>query len=415
MKRGIDLLNDRAASTAHRRCRQSAPMEPVRLNVLHVIPGVAPRDGGPSVAIHAIVKGLAVLGARVSVATTNADGRGELEVPVDRPVIIDNATYHYFRRTLSGDWKFSVPLTVWLIRNISQFDVVHVHALFSYATIPACRLASRAGIPFVLRPLGTLDRWSLQQKAWKKRPYLRFVERRHLADAAAIHVTSPQEADAVAALGYGRKARLVPLGADLPDERKRSRKPGPFRLLYLSRLHAKKGLPLLLEALSKVLLKHPGSAELIVAGRGTPTYEQEMRSLCETLGIHSHVRFAGQVDGDAKHQLLADSDLFVLPSHTENFGIAVAEAMAASLPVIVSNQVGLAHAIRRANAGIVVPRDSDAIAASIDRLMHDAEECSRLGDNGRMLVAQQFSWSRTSEALASLYDEITSLHTGTAR
>lgn len=381
--------------------------------MLHVIAGVAPCDGGPSVAIHAIARGLTKLGADVTVATTNADGRGELTVPVDREVITGGVRYQYFRRTLNGDWKFSLPLTSWLSRNIHRFDIVHVHGLFSYATIPACRLAARAAVPFILRPLGTLDPWSLQQKAWKKRPYLRLVERRHLSDAAAIHVTSPQEADAVAALGYGAKTWLVPLGAELPAERTGPRLTGPFRILYLSRLHEKKGLPLLFEAVARVKLRKVESVELFVAGGGTPYYEQSMRANCDALGIRDQVRFLGHVEGTAKQQLLTSADLFVLPSHTENFGIAVAEAMAAGLPVIVSDQVGLADEIRDSNAGIVVPRESGAIEAAIVKLMRDPAECARLGRNGRALIARRFSWDRTSNALMSLYATFVASRDGT--
>lgn len=382
------------------------------MRVLHVIPGVAPRDGGPSVAIHAMARGVAALGADVAVATTNADGDGELPVPVDRDVIEASVTYRYFRRSLNGDWKFSLPLTAWLRDNVRRFDVVHVHALFSYATIPSCRLAAHAGVPFILRPLGTLDPWSLRQKRWKKTPYLRFVERRHLADAAAVHVTSAQEADAVAALGFGGKARLIPLGAELAPERGAPRTARPLRVLYLSRIHEKKGLPLLLDAVARLRRAYPDAVELVVAGRGAPDYEREMHAACDTLGITRAVRFVGHVDGAAKARTFDEADVFVLPSHTENFGIAVAEAMAAGLPVVVSDQVGLAESIQSADAGVVVPRDPAAISGALERLMRDWEERERLGRNARALIADRFSWTRTSEALLALYRELTTARAG---
>ena len=382
------------------------------MRVLHVIPGVAPRDGGPSVAIHAMARGVAALGADVAVVTTNADGDGELPVPVDRDVIEASVTYRYFRRSLNGDWKFSLPLAAWLRHNVRRFDVVHVHALFSYATIPACRLAARAGVPFILRPLGTLDPWSLRQKRWKKTPYLRLVERRHLADAAAIHVTSPQEAEAVAALGFGSKTRLIPLGAELGPERAAPRTAPPLRVLYLSRIHEKKGLPLLLDAVARLLRAHPGAVEVVIAGRGAPEYERAMHAMCDELGIASAVRFVGHVDGAAKARTFDDADVFVLPSHTENFGIAVAEAMAAGLPVVVSDQVGLAESVQAADAGIVVPRDAAAIAGALERLMHDGAARERLGRNARALIAERFSWARTSEGLLALYRELATTRAG---
>ena len=130
--------------------------------------------------------------------------RASLDVPVDTPVIDDGVVYRYFARTVPGSWKFSWPMTRWLWANAGGYDVVHVHALFSYATIPGCRAAAHAPVPYVLRPLGTLSEWSLGHRRWKKRPYYALLERSHLEMASAIHVTSDAEAEDVARLGLRR-------------------------------------------------------------------------------------------------------------------------------------------------------------------------------------------------------------------
>src|SRR5262249_4221268 len=257
-------------------------------------------------------------------------GPRSLDVPVDTPVIDDGVVFRYFARSVPGSWKFSWPMTRWLWANAGAYDVVHVHALFSYATIPGCRAAARAPVPYVLRPLGTLSGWSLNRRRWKKRPYYALLERSHLAMAAAIHVTSQAEAEDVARLGYGNRARVIPLGVDVGA---RPLRPGrvasgsdPLRLLFLSRLHEKKNVPMLLRALATAT-NNVRRIELTVAGDGDPAYRDHLAELADQLGLRDIVSFAGHVDGTAKERAFAEADCFVLPSAHENFGLAVAEAL----------------------------------------------------------------------------------------
>jgi glycosyltransferase involved in cell wall biosynthesis len=384
------------------------------VKILHVIPSVAMRDGGPSIAIREMSTALAAAGAVVTVATTDADGpHARLLVPLEVPVRVGDVEYRHFARSMPGNWKLSIPLARWLFGNTGSFDVVHVHALFSYATIPGCRAAHRAGVPYVVRPLGTLDGWSLGQKSWKKAPYLQLIERHHLAHASAIHATSESEGDAVRALGYGEKVRVIPLGVGgaVVADQKYPRSDAAMRLLFLSRLHPKKGIPLLLGAVRKA--RDAGArVELVIAGGGPDAYKSELESGVRSLELADIVTFVGHVEGEDKRKLLASADVFVLPSHQENFGIAVAEALAAGLPVIVSDQVGIAPAIANAGAGRVVTVDSDALTAAIRDLAEHPEERSRMGVRAAALARDFFSWSRTAALLMELYRE---LQTGPVR
>jgi glycosyltransferase involved in cell wall biosynthesis len=348
---------------------------------------------------------LAARGLEVTVASTDADGPDALDVPLDEPVTEDGVIYRYFARTIPGSWKFSWPLTTWLLRNASTFDVVHVHALFSYSTIPGCRGAARRDVPYVLRPLGTLDPWSLKHQGWKKRPYLRLIERSHLAGAAAIHATSESEASAIRALGFGHCLHVIPLGVDggPTPERVPVAESRPMRMLFMSRLHPVKGLPVLLDAMHRLGQSGPNHAELVIAGSGDPSYERELRQLVESRGLSALVHFAGRVEGEEKRRLLAWADLFVLPSHHENFGIAVAEAMAASLPVLVTEQVAVAQEVAEARAGIVVPLDARSLASAISSLAGDHAALRRMGLQGAKLVRERWTWTRCAESLERLY------------
>ncbi|HEX8847964.1 MAG TPA: glycosyltransferase [Gemmatimonadaceae bacterium] len=377
------------------------------MRVLHVIGSVAPREGGPTVAIKGMSSALAAQGLEVTVATTNADGpRDTLDVPVRDPVIEKGVEYRHFARTLPGTFGLSLPLSRWLRANVAAYDVVEVHGLFVHATIAGCRAARRAGVPYVVRPLGMLDPWSLAQHAWKKRPYIRLIERPHLDGAAAIHATSESEADSVRGLGYRDRVRVIPLGVDaMPASRSERRGGDAIELLFLSRLHPKKNVPLLLAAVAEAR-KAGADLRLTIAGTGTDEYRAELDRQVDALALRPVVRFVGQVAGDAKRELLARSDVFALPSSQENFGIAVAEALAAGLPVVVSDQVALAPDIAAADAGIIVPVDVAATAAALIDLARDPERRRAMGDRAARLAEARYSWARTARELRELYEEL---------
>jgi glycosyltransferase involved in cell wall biosynthesis len=360
-------------------------------------------------AVRAMARGLARRGIDVTVATTNAAGASTLQVPVDTPVIDDGVVYRYFTRTVPGSWKFSWPMTRWLWANARAYDVVHVHALFSYATIPGCRAAAHVPVPYVIRPLGTLSQWSLGHRRWKKRPYYALLERSHLQMAAAIHVTSDAEAEDVAKLGYASRTRIIPLGVDvreLPPRRYRVEAGGePLRLLFLSRLHQKKNLPLLLRALAMAVKTTP-RIHLTIAGDGEAQYRSQLETLARELGLLEHVRFVGHVDGEAKQRALGDADCFILPSANENFGIAVAEALGSGLPVIVTPGVALSGDVAGAGAGLITEAaEADVTSAIIWAAEHPAA-LVEMGERAWQFARRSLSWETTSERLAALYEEI---------
>ena len=370
-------------------------------------------DGGPNVAVRAIARGLVRRGIDVTVATTNAAGALSLDVPVDTPVIDDGVVFHYFARSVPGSWKFSWPMRRWVWANAGTYDVVHVHALFSYATIPGCRAAARVPVPYVVRPLGTLSAWSLGHRRWKKRPYYALLERPHLAGAAAIHVTSQAEAEDVARLGYGDRARVIPLGVDVGVRpSRRARVAGgsePLRLLFLSRLHEKKNIPLLLRALAGAT---PASRriELTVAGDGDAGYRDYLAELADQLGLRDVVSFAGHLDGIVKERAFAEADCFVLPSAHENFGLAVAEALAAGLPVILTQNVALARDVHAAGAGVVTEPTESALASALVWASDHPAALVEMGDRAWQHASRELSWDTACLRLAALYDELTADH-----
>lgn len=380
------------------------------VKVLHVIPGISVFYGGPSKATIELCREIQRHGFDVEIATTDADLQGNLPVPLGAPIDEHGVTLWVFRSPAFAKYGYSPDLTRWLRQHVREYRLLHLHGFFSYPLLPAAFFAKQYDIPYIVRPIGHLNPWSLHQRGARKRLFFELFGRTLLRGAAAIHATSELERRSLARLGFGEKAVVIPLGVDLPHPARLAREPAappsPPRLLFLSRIDPKKGLPALLEAVR--LIKDRGQPiVLTIAGTGDAPYLQAMKDLVRHLAIEQEVRFSGFVVGAEKSCYLAESDVFVLPSYDENFGLAVAEAMAAGLPVIVSDGVALAREVADAGAGLVVPAGSvDALCQAILRLTSDEETRRTMGRRARALVERWFTWDRVGHQLADLYQTI---------
>ena len=380
------------------------------MRVLQVIPSVSPVHGGPSRAIVDIEQALAARGMEVTTVTTNDDGDAHtLAVPCGVPIATPCATRWYFPRS-SVFFKVSVGLGRWLRENIAAFDVVHAHALFSFAPVAAAFLAHRAGVPYVLRPLGVLAPYGMtRHHPFLKKASFALIERRLLQSASAVHFTSSAEQADAETLGLKCNGVLIPLGIDLNSSPQnaivRQKQGDVINLLFLARIERKKNLEGLLEALRLVLSKYP-DVTLNIAGDGDAKYVDTLKSLACDLAIDGHVNWLGYVDGDRKSEVLAAASAFVLPSYSENFGIAVVEALAAGLPCLVSHGVAISDEIDKAGAGIVVGTTSVEIAAGIQKILEDGRGIPAMSAAARALAASAFSIDAMGARLEALYRDI---------
>lgn len=385
------------------------------MRVLHVIPSVSAVHGGPSRALKLMTEGLAARGIQVDVATTDDDGAGHLAVALGKP-ISENGVRTWFFRRQTRFYKVSLPLTRWLARNVASYDLVHIHALFSYSSTAAAWLAKRQRVPYVLRPLGTLNRWGMEKHhARYKRLSLALVERRIIEGATLVHYTSTQEQREAEELGIHPPSAVIPVGIPLLQE-------GPYRseawvaaraprlrdrtrILFLSRLDPKKGVELLFGALARV--KRAGrNVALVIAGSGDPKYVETLTALASQLNVNGEAVWTGQVGGDEKEALLRAADLFVLPSHSENFGIAAVEAMAAGLPVIVTDRVGIHPEIAASGAGIVIQPDEESLAFAIEELIDNPAARREMGARGWALARDKFSVEAMTNGLMEAYGRV---------
>jgi glycosyltransferase involved in cell wall biosynthesis len=384
------------------------------MRVLHVIPSLASADGGPSRALQDMERALSGCGVHVETACTDhAGARQRNGKPCLTPVLENGVTRRYFAKRTEF-YKVAPSFVPWMRDHVRGFDVVHVHALFSFMSVAAASAARKAAVPYVIRPLGVLNEYGVNQsRPLLKRLSLRVVESRLLRDAAAVHFTSPDEQAQAQTLGIAMNSVVVPLGIDLtrdtrtwPDRPKPSPDmKKPLRLLFLSRVHPKKNLEALIGALAQVRGRGVDAC-LCIAGDGEETYLRTLRQLADETGVSESVTWLGHVEGERKASAFADADVFVLPSHSENFGIALVEAIAAGLPCVVSEGVALAAEIAAAGAGVRVQPHATSIADGIVTYA-DSEEIRHAASlAGRSLAEREYSMASMGQKLTALYQEI---------
>jgi len=319
-----------------------------------------------------------------------------------------------------------------LRKNIAGFDLVHIHALFSFSSTMAARIARQHSVPYLVRPLGVLNRWGMEnRRPILKRVSFRLVELPSLLNSAAIHYTSNAERAEAASLDpqlAEHESVVIPLPVERVAqgnaERFLDRYPklrGCRIILILSRIHPMKGIELLLDAFAIVRNQHNDVA-LVIAGEGEEAYVRGLReragtnlrsrsasgSACPTNLQEEDTRivWTGHLSGEMKAAALAAADVFVLPSASENFGIAAAESLAAGIPTIVSEEVALSSDIRRYDAGVVVQRDAQQLAAAISDSLSNKERAAGLAANGRRLAEERYSPEAVGRALHELYQKI---------
>lgn len=307
-----------------------------------------------------------------------------------------------------GRWCFAPAMFWTLSRHLHDTDYIFLHSLHSFPVLAGYVLARLYHKPYSLWPHGVLAPFQRRVSAGKKKVYDWIVARRMLNQASMIVYTAPAEREETRPLGVIAPSVIIPHGFDAreyvhlpPRGRFRAKYlqgyPGPL-VLFLSRLNAKKGLDLLAQAFALVVKQAPEARLAIVGGGDPPKFVSQVRNWLRECGVDNHAAMPGLLVGQEKLQAFADADVFVLPSHGENFGFAVFEAMASRIPVVVSDTLNYADEIRRYEAGFVVRRDPQEIAAAILDLLGDPGLRQRMGENGLRLV-QAYSWKSCGERI----------------
>jgi len=372
------------------------------MHILHVVAGLPPAGGGLSELVPRFALEAARLGHDVTVATVAA--RAEPLAAAADEAAAAGVRIVRFAPAAPRAVFFSWDMLHGLGPLAQAAEVVHVHSNWTFPVWHGCQAARDARKPLVMSPQGCLDPVRLAHSAWKKR-LVGALDRRCLRQADVIHATSPAEREWIERyVGGSPRIEVIPNGVDLPT---RLPVPKPAdrtrHVLSLGRLHPLKGLDLLLEAWSRALRETPPDErwQLLIAGpdeQGTrAALERQARDLNLT-----NVTFSGPLYGADKDRALADADLFVLPSRSENFGIVVAEALAAGVPVITTK--GTPWSEIEGSCGWWVDVAAEPLARALAQAMSlsDAERVA-VGTRGRAVVAAKYQWVSVGKALAELY------------
>ena len=388
------------------------------MKILQIVPSVSLVYGGPSQMVLGLSKALANEGIEVTLVTTNSNGdagQPPLDVPLKKAMEQHGYEIIYFPCSPFKRYKFSLPLLQWLNRRANDYDLAHIHALFSPVSTFSATVARRKKLPYILRPLGTLDPADLRKKKLLKKLYGSLLEKPNLKGAAAIHFTSEEETKVSVRYGTTTNDLIIPLGVDLPHNfpaPKTARQQWGIPnneplLLFMSRIDPKKGLDLLLPALER-LQKEGLQFHFVLAGANPqdPEYENSIKEQIMNSTLVKVTTIVGFVRGEAKLALLQDADIFVLPSYYENFGIAVAEAMATQTPVLISDRVHIWEAIKERAAGWISSCDLEQLTATLRNALANSQTWEQMGERARDLVRDKYSWDAIAKQLITTYSQL---------
>jgi glycosyltransferase involved in cell wall biosynthesis len=383
------------------------------IRILHVIASIAQRTGGPAKAVVDMAAAVAARGHAVSIYTTDREMSQAERADIGKPAA-DGVERRVFRQNWPQQFAASWDLGAALEEAIPKADVVHLHSLYLYHVWKAASVCRLAKVPYLLRPHGSLDPYLWRRHRLRKSLVELAFQNRVIRAAAALHWTAADEMRLAAPYTFGAPGVVVPNGLDmrgyatLPE-------PGAFfaahpelagtkPILFLSRINFKKGLDVLVPAFAKALAVDP-ALRLVIAGPDDG-YQKTAEGFAATAGVADKILWLGMLSGEAKKAAFVDCAAFALPSWSENFGIAIVEAMACKAPVIVSDRVNIWREIEGAGAGLVSPPDIDAVAAHILLLAGDRARATRMGEAGRRLVEERYDWAKIALDLERVYAKL---------
>lgn len=359
------------------------------MRMVHVVPHIDQEAAGPSYSVPRLCESLAALGHDVELsclAARNEIPGVRLDLHPQWPVLNRFAISSSHARALHAKAR--------------KLDIVHNHSLWSMVNVASGWVVPGRGAKLVTSPRGTLSPWALRRTKTLK-SLLWPLQQRTLSRADLLHATSEVEYAEIRAMGLTAPVAVIPNGIDLPAEQDRVSISETRTLLFLSRIHPIKGIDMLLEAWRRIHAQHP-EWELKIVGRGEPAHVREVIALADSLAL-DRVSFPGPVYGEAKSSAYRDADLFVLPTHSENFGMVVAEALAHGCPAVVSRGAPWAG-LELEKCGWWVSNDTDSLTQALDAAMClSKNELARMGMRGREWMQRDYSWVAIAERMASSY------------
>lgn len=363
------------------------------MKIIHYIPSIDRTAGGTSTYMQVLAKGLGEI-AEVQIITHASEN----------PLVMENCTVHYVPEfnPFKGAWRKRIAEMMEEVKP----DIVHVNCCWLPACASVQRIAQKQGFKVVLTPHGMLEPWIIKRHYWtRKVPALWLYQKAAVQRADCVQATAESERDNLLKLGYNSNFKVVRLGIDAEGiAMKRSWKKSR-QILFLSRVHVKKGINFLVEA-ADVLRNELQGYKILVAGEGEDDYVEDMKRMICDRGLQDIVQLIGGVYGDEKWRLFQTSDFFVLPTHSENFGLAIAESLASGTPVITT--VGTPWSdLNSSEAGAWIEIGTEPLVETLRRFLGLSEdELETMGRNGRKLIETKYSAHVMAEQMMEVYKSV---------
>lgn len=366
----------------------------INMRVIHVVTSIAEEFAGPSYSVPSLCSALKKNGCDVTLFTLEPAVFRDYDFPVV-----------YFKRDLTFGSVISKILGISssmhkeLESVAGDVDIIHSHMLWKAVNIYPGLVAKKNNVPFLISPRGTLSTWALNHAAWKKKLSLIFGQKKALDAVSVFHATAESEKSEIESFGYNKTAcTVIPNGIDIPKLYEIKKKK---RLVFVSRIHEKKGVGLLIKVWSSLQLLFP-SWSLSIVGPLNNEYAKSMMALSKELKC-VNIEFTGELYGAEKDKYLQESSLFVLPTHSENFGMVVAEALANSIPVICSKGAPWAG-LEQYECGWWINNDYESLYKQLETSMSlDLSELNNMGMKGREWMSTEYSWDAIAKRMIQSY------------
>ncbi|MFK3691435.1 glycosyltransferase [Agrobacterium tumefaciens] len=381
------------------------------MKIIHVIAAIDPKYGGLQAVAMRLAAAQAGLGLDVHIVS-HGDAAIEAQVKeIGRSIPhFEHVHWHLLPPAGSMETLFCFSGRRVLNALLKDASFMHIHGVWEPFLLYASKLARAAGVPYCICPAGMLDHWSLRQRSWKKKIALMLCYRKMLNEAAFLHLLNIDEMAAVAPLKFHARNLIIPNGVfaeefdPLPArghfKRKIALAHGRRYILFLSRLHVKKGIDILASAFAAICETYV-DVDLVVAGPPGGAEGQFMH-LVNKLNIRNRVFMVGAIYGEAKLQAMVDADCFCLPSRQEGFSMAITEALACATPVVITDQCHFPE-VGSADAGVIVAVDAAEVAKGLATVLSNPAKARTMGENGRRLVLEKFTWPSIAQATLEGY------------
>lgn len=379
----------------------------IKLRACQVVSSINENTGGTATAISALAGSLANANIDSHIFTLDYSSHGSQIIP--KKVDIHSYSAHFIAQNFRG----YQPYAHRQLKDLAScFDLLHNHGLWMFPNLYARNASVENNIPLITSPRGMLESWSLDRSKLVKKLAWSLYEHKNLSCATAFHATSQEEANSIRRAGFKSPIAVIPDGVSLPDlnytpprevlTKHFPELEGCHWLLFLSRLHPKKGLENLIHIWKMVSVKFP-DWHLVIAGPDWKGYRSKLEAIVESQSLGKRVTFTGMLTGIEKTVILSNSDLFILPTYSENFGIVVAESLAHGVPVITTNEAPWQD-LNVYQCGWCINNNLDELTDILTEAMKISKtERHEMGIRGYQLVKSKYSWDSIACDMASFY------------